>query len=193
MKSVHLRLFGFGFLGAVGCHSAASTPDRSTQTAAGEVAPSANPNTRTEGISSEVATQLVDRLYELAASWDQDATAEQVQTSFAVALTADGARLVGTSRRWPLVVTFYPKAADRGAILQLAFTDVTGVSLAAVERRFGAPAQRIEAKESLAAFASQSGARLVVSLLGGTTPSSPVSAIKLEGSGARKPAPEGLF
>ena len=91
------------------------------------------------------------------------------------------------------MVTFYPKAADRAALLQLAFTDVTGVSLADVETRFGPPAQQIEAKESLAAFASQSGARLVVSLLGGTKPSSIVSAIELEGSGKEKLAPKDLF
>ena len=59
--------------------------------------------------------------------------------------------------------------------------------------RFGPPAQQIEAKESLAAFASQSGARLVVSLLGGTKPSSIVSAIELEGSGKEKLAPKDLF
>lgn len=193
MKSISLRLFAFGFWGVVGCHSAAPSPDRATQTAAGEVAPSANPNTRTEAVRSDDATPLVDRVYELAGSWDQDARAEQVQTSLAVALTADGDRLVGTSRQWPVVVTFYPKTADRSALLQLAFTDVTGVSLAEVERRFGPPAQRIDAKESLAAFSLQSGARLVVSLLGGTKPSSAVSAIKLEGSKARKPVPKGLF
>jgi hypothetical protein len=193
LKCVGLSPFGFGLLGLVGCHSATPTPDSATQTAAVEVATSANPNNRTEAVQPEAADGLIDRVYEIAAGWDHGATAEQVQTSFAVALTADGDRLIGTSRQWPVVVTFYPKAANRAPLLQLAFTDVTGVSLAEVERRFGPPAQRIDAKESLAAFALQSGARLVVSLLGGTKPSSPVSALKLEGSGAKKPTPEGLF
>jgi hypothetical protein len=193
LNGVHLRLVGVAVLGVLGCHSAAPTPDRPTQTATAEAATSATPSARTEAVQPEGGTQLVDRLYEVARRWDHDATAEQVQASFAVALSADGTRFVGTSRQWPVVVTFYPKAGDRAALLQLAFTDVTGVSLAEVERRFGPPAQRIEAKESLAAFASQSGARLVVSLLGGATPSSTVSAIKLEGSRTEKPVPKDLF
>jgi hypothetical protein len=193
LKRVHRRLIGVGISGVLGCHSAAPTPDRPTHAATVEVATSATPGTRTEAVQPEAGKQFIDRLYEVALSWDHDATVEQVEAAFAVTLAADGGRLSGTSRQWPIVVTFYPKAADRAALLQLAFTDVTGVSLAEVETRFGPPAQQIEAKESLAAFASQSGARLVVSLLGGTKPSSIVSAIKLEGSGKEKLVPKDLF
>lgn len=187
------RLIGVGISGVLGCHSAVPTPDRPTQAATVEAATSATPGTRTEAVQFESGKQFIDRLYEVALSWDHDATVDQVEAAFAVTLAADGGRLSGTSRQWPIVVTFYPKAADRAALLQLAFTDVTNVSLAEVETRFGPPTQRIEAKESLAAFASQSGARLVVSLLGGAKPSSIVSAIKLEGSGQENLVPKDLF
>lgn len=184
LKRLDLQLFGFCLAGVLGCQ-----PGKPAQ--AGP--PPASPSIPAEPAQHEADTQFIDRVYEIASRWDHDATTEHVQTSLAVALAADGDRLVGTSRQWPVVVTFYPNAADRAALLHLAFTDVAGVSLAEVERRFGPPAQQIEAKESLAAFVSQSGARLVVTLLGGTKPTSPVSAIKLEGSGPRKPVPIDLF
>lgn len=138
MKSVHRKLMGVGISGVLGCHPAAPTPDRPTQAATVEVATSATPGTRTEAVQPEAGRQFIDRLHEVALSWDHDATVDQVEAAFTVTLAADGGRLSGTSRQWPIVVTFYPKAADRAALLQLAFTDVTGVSLADVETRLGA-------------------------------------------------------
>jgi len=141
----------------------------------------------------EADAPLVRRLHALATAWNEEGATQRINDSLAVHLAEDNGGWSGTSSRWPMVVAYHPKGADQRESLHVSFTTLPSLTLADLQAQFGPPAHQIKSKESLVDFNGPSGVRVVVGLLGGLSPESAVSWIRLEEPGRRKPPPKDLF
>jgi len=150
---------------------------RNTAPQAGQVAA---PETHTTARRQpELDTSLIERVFDLATRFGPGLTTEGIEASLDVQLAGAGV-VSGSSRRWPMVVTFVPATTDDDVTLAIAFSDITTLTLADIEARFGRPISQIQAKESLSSFNTPSGARLRVKTLDGTSPKAHVGSIRLD-------------
>lgn len=204
MSWFRVSLVGFGAAIALACRSSGSPPkvdEVPKPTPVHEPATGPIPQA-TDGPQARPAEQpaapeadapLVRRLHALATAWNDEAAPQRINDSLAVHLAEDNGSWSGTSSRWPMVVAYHPKGADQRESLHVSFTTLPSLTLADLQGQFGPPAHQIKSKESLVDFNGPSGVRVVVGLLGGLTPESAVSWIRLEEPGRRKPPPKDLF
>lgn len=202
MTWLELVTFAFGVARAGGCPVSGPTriEERPQPVAVTESAgehPEARPEPaeplpRAESQAAPAAP-LVDRLHELATDWNLDEPVARIERALEVKLSGDEQRWSGTSTRWPVVVTYHPKRAERRGTPHVSFTDITSTDFAELTRRFGSPTTQVKAKESRVEFDGPSSTRIVAGLLGGLTPTSKVAWIRVEGPGPRPAPPKDLF
>lgn len=144
------------------------------------------------GGQPESDAPLIERVFELATRFGPGLTAEGIEASLDVQLAGAGI-VSGTSRRWPMVVTFVPATTDDDITLAIAFNDMTTLTLADIETRFGPPISQIQSKESLSSFSTPSGARLRVKSPDGTSPKAHVGTIRIDLAPKKEPHLPDLF
>jgi hypothetical protein len=197
-----LAAIGFGLALTHGCPASGSTsieerpqPLATAESAGGRAETRAEQPEPTPEAESQpaAAAPLVDRLFELARDWNLDDPVARVERALEVKPSGNEQQWSGTSTRWPVVVTYHPKRADRRGTLHVSFTDITSTDFAELTRRFGSPTTQVKAKESRVEFDGPSNTRVVAGLLGGLAPTSKVAWIRLEGPGPRPPPPKDLF
>ena len=204
MSWLRIRLVGFGAAITLACRSSGSPPkveEVPKPTPVHEPATGPVPHATDEPQEGpaeapgapEADAPLVRRLHALAAAWNDEAATQRINDSLAVRLAEDSGSWSGTSSRWPMVVTYHPKGAGQRESLHVSFTTLPSLTLADLQAQFGPPAHQIKSKESLVDFNGPSGVRVVVGMLGGLSPESSVSWVRLEEPGRRKPPPKDLF
>lgn len=205
MSWQNASLVGFGVALAVACRSSGSPPPKvdeaSQPTLVHEPAGNPTPQRTVEPpapaagspAKPEADAPLVGRLHTLAAAWKDEAATQRISDSLAVRLTEDNGSWSGTSSRWPMVITYHPRGSSQRESLHLSFTTLPSLTFADLQRQFGPPVHQVKSKETLVDFNGPSGVRVVAGLLGGLSPESAVSWIRLEEPGRRKPPPKDLF
>lgn len=101
--------------------------------------------------------------------------------------------LSGDSQSWPARVYYTPAAGRKPASLYLSLNELGSVKIADLDKGFGPADHHIDAKEGLATYHSAPGTRVLVKYLGGWSPSTPVSAIRLESATTQEPHLPDLF
>lgn len=180
---------------AVACQS--STPSADVAAPA-QTAPSPLAAARSDALPAPAATPaspalLLERVHELATKLGTGLANEDVEKRLDVRLTANDSAFSGASQTWPVKVFYVPAAGQKTASIHLSFNDLGSVKVGDLDKRFGSAEHHIDAKEGLAIYQATPDTRLLVKYLGGWASLTPVSAIRLESTGAQEPHLPDLF
>jgi hypothetical protein len=176
-----------GLVLSLACQSTVPSPDVAPPSQPAPAAPvQPSPAAPQPTAAPPTAAALLDSVHELAAKFGPGLTNEEIEKLLDVQLTRDAYGFSGGSRRWRVRVSYIPAVE-----LYLSFNDLDTVTIADVDKRFGAPESHdTNVKEGLANYRASPTTYVFVKYLGGWDPSSPANALWLEPVN-RKPPPKG--